>query len=353
VKVKLSDLISAKEIVADDVYSKNTSLRLVRAGTVLTNRIIGKLLLHGVNYVKIGQGQARVQLDDSALTSPVTDTEEFRQFATSYNGMLSAVREEVSSAMLCGEVEQSLILNIVTSLACKTSTANALNFIRFIKQGDDAIYTHSLNVALLCSIVGTWLKLDEEEKSTLTIAGMLHDIGKTKVPPEILYKEGKLTDEEFGEVKNHTIYGYRMLKNSKLPKAVRLAALMHHEKSDGRGYPLGAKADSIDKITSIVSICDIYEAMTADRAYRARESPFLVLEQLQQGRFGALHAGYNMFFMERIANSFLGREVILNNGDKGKVIHLNHQYLAKPLIQCGDKFIDLSKEKDVGIAMML
>jgi len=211
---KLSDLISAGEVVAEHIYGKTTNLRLLRKGTVLTNRTIGKLLLHGVNYVRVGEGQTRVQLDDSIFTAPVTNTEDFRQFVTRYDGMLSAVRHEVSSAMENGEVEESLILNIVSNIASKSLTSNVLNFIRFIKQGDDAIYTHSLNVALLCNVVGTWLGLDEQEKSILTIAGMLHDIGKTRVPPEILYKEGKLTNEEFEEIKKHPVHGYRILQTA-------------------------------------------------------------------------------------------------------------------------------------------
>jgi len=353
VNVKLSDLISAGEVVAEDVYGKTTNLRLVRKGTALTNRVIGKLLLHGVNYVRVGEEQTRVQLDDSSLTAPVTSTEDFRQFVTRYDGMLSAVRQEVSSAMENGEVEESLILTIVSNIASKSLTSNVLNFIRFIKQGDDAIYTHSLNVALLCNVVGTWLGLDEEEKSILTIAGMLHDIGKTRVPPEILYKEGKLTNEEFEEIKKHPVYGYRILQNSKLPQAVKIATLMHHEKFDGKGYPLGKGARHIDKITSIVSICDIYEAMTADRVYRARESPFSVLEQFQKGRFGSLHGGYNMLFMEKIANSFIGNTVILSNGEQGHIIHLDRQNLSKPLIQCGDKFVDLATTENISITMML
>ena len=200
--VKLSDLISAGEVVAEDIHGKTTNLSLVRKGAVLTNRVIGKLLMHGVNYVRMGEGHTRVQLDDSPLTAPVTSTEDFRKFVTKYDGMLSAVRQEILSAMHNGEVEESLILNIVSNIASKSLTSNVLNFIRFIKKGDDVIYTHSLNVALLCNVVGTWLGLDEEEKSILTIAGMLHDIGKTRVPPEILYKEGKLTNEEFEEIKN-------------------------------------------------------------------------------------------------------------------------------------------------------
>jgi len=163
----------------------------------------------------------------------------------------------------------------------------------------------------------------------------------------------KFSNETLRGLKKHPVYGYRILQNSKLPQAVKVATLMHHEKFDGKGYPLGKGAEHIDKITSIVSICDIYEAMTADRVYRARESPFSVLEQFQKGRFGSLHGGYNMLFIEKIASSFIGNTVILSNGEQGHIIHLDRQNLSKPLIQCGNKFVDLATTENISIAMML
>ena len=138
-----------------------------------------------------------------------------------------------------------------------------------------------------------------------------------------------------------------------MPHAVKVAALMHHEKIDGSGYPLQRNINHIDKITAVVSICDVYEAMTADRIYRARESPFTVLEQFHQGRFGFLHAGYSKTFMEQIANSFIGHTVTLSNGDQGRIVFLNPQNLSKPLIQCGDRFVDLSTTKNISITTML
>jgi len=146
---------------------------------------------------------------------------------------------------------------------------------------------------------------------------------------------------------------YYILKDTSLPQEVKIAALMHHEKFDGKGYPLGKGADHIDEVTAIVSICDIYEAMTADRVYRARESPFSILAELQQGRFGSLHAGYTAIFMEKMADSFLGNTVVLSNGEQGRVVHLNRQNLSRPLIQCGDKFIDLSTEENINISAVL
>ena len=93
--------------------------------------------------------------------------------------------------------------------------------------------------------------------------------------------------------------------------------------------------------------------MTANRVYRARESPFAIISQFQQGKFGSLHAAYNLLFLEKIATSFVGNTIFLSNGEHGKVVHLNKQNLSKPLIQCANRFIDLSREININISAVL
>ena len=324
---------------------------LAKEGTLLCNRLLEKLVLHGITYIKTGDSGRRLQLDDSWLISPVTDSLEFQQFSVQYNGMLSAIQQELNSILAGGPVEESLILAAVSSLTKKAlTTSNVLNFIRFIKQGDDATYSHCLNVALLCSIFGTWMGMSKDNLSKLIIAGMLHDIGKTQIMPEILYKPGKLSDIEFAEVKKHTIYGYKVLEGTSLPHAVKLASLLHHEKFDGAGYPFKIAETQLDMITSIVSICDIFEAMTADRVYRARMSPFLVTKQFERGDFGLLNPSYLLIFLMRMVDTFVGRFIRLNDGREGKVLLINKQDISRPLIQCEHEFIDLSVEKHLEIS---
>ncbi len=96
-----------------------------------------------------------------------------------------------------------------------------------------------------------------EEQRDLTIAGILHDIGKVKINSAILDKPHRLTKEEFDEVKKHTVYGYALLKNENLSERVKLTALMHHEKVDGSGYPTGLVGEKIEEFAKIVSVCDI------------------------------------------------------------------------------------------------
>ena len=114
---------------------------------------------------------------------------------------------------------------------------------------------------------------------------MLHDIGKLKIDPKILNKKGKLTDEEFEEIKKHPVLGYEIVKDMDLPEKIKEAVLMHHEKINGTGYPSGLKGEEISNYAKIVSICDIYDAMTSTRTYRKRFCPFQVIRNFERQNF--------------------------------------------------------------------
>ena len=117
-------------------------------------------------------------------------------------------------------------------------------------------------------MMGEELKLSEDQTKELEFAGLMHDIGKITIPDRILDKPGKLTEDEWVIMKTHTINGYHILRSADKYSMLAEYALTHHERWDGKGYPNGLKEDEIPLFSRIISICDSYEAMTADRPYR-------------------------------------------------------------------------------------
>ena len=158
-------------------------------------------------------------------------------------------------------------------------------------------------------------------------------------------KPGRLTPEEFEEVKRHTIYGYEMLENVKGATGnIKYSVLMHHEKIDGSGYPTGASEDAIPLFPKIIAIADIYDAMTSNRAYRSRMCPFEVIKSFEMQSFGKLDTKTLTIFMKNIANSYLGDFIELNTGEICEIVFINPVRVGQPIVRFGNEFIDLSRD---------
>jgi len=234
------------------------------------------------------------------------------------------------------------------------SNREIIETISKIKDVNEYTYTHSINVALLSSILGKWIGLDEITVKQLTQAGLLHDIGKVKISPEILNKPGKLEPEEFEIIKTHPVVGYKMLKDiPNIDRNILLGVLMHHEREDGSGYPINAKSHQIHYFAKIIAIVDIYDAMTSERCYKSRQTPFEVLEMFETESFGTLEPRYRMIFATNIANYYIGDLVRLNTGEIAEIVHINPFHVSKPLLKIDNTYVDLSKEKDLKIVEMV
>ncbi len=202
-----------------------------------------------------------------------------------------------------------------------------------IRSVDDTVYAHSLNVALIARAIGKWLHFSLGDLDTLTLAGLLHDIGKTQIPPEILNKQDSLTDEEFETIRSHAKLGYSILKPTRLDTRIKLAALQHHERFDGSGYPRHLSGDEIDDFASIIAIADVYDAMTAARSYRAPLCAFQVISAFEQDGFQKYNPHVIYTFLKRVANCYNNSRVLLNNGTTGSVVFLNESKLSRPIIK--------------------
>jgi len=141
-----------------------------------------------------------------------------------------------------------------------------------LKKLDLITYRHSISVANLALMFVDFCGYDLDPDAVY-YAGLYHDIGKYHIDPDILNKPSKLNEEEFEEIKKHPEIGYRMLKDTDLSDMVLDAALYHHEKYNGQGYPFGLAGDEIPLIARIIQICDVFDALTSDRPYRKGHKP--------------------------------------------------------------------------------
>lgn len=220
--------------------------------------------------------------------------------------------------------------------------------------GDDSIYRHSVNVAALSAIIGKWIGYDHAKLNSLVYAAILHDYGKTKIDRELLKKEATLTTNEFNVIKTHAQLGYKFVKEIKqLDTSVSYGVLMHHERLDGSGYPLGLKDEAIHPFARIIAIADVFDAMNSDRGYKKKRLPFEALQIVKNESLGKLDYEYTKVFLEHIVDYYTGEEVLLNTNETCKIIKMNPNDLEKPLILKDNDFIDLTKEKEFYIKEVL
>ncbi|MCQ1529951.1 HD-GYP domain-containing protein [Lutispora saccharofermentans] len=148
---------------------------------------------------------------------------------------------------------------------------------------DSNTYKHSMNVAQY-SKKFTELLGDEVNINTIYYSGLFHDIGKIKVDSSILNKKSELKPEEFSSMMKHSQFGYNILKQTHMPKEMKFAAFFHHERWDGKGYPWHLEAGQIPKVARLISICDVFDALTSDRPYRKAYSIEKALNIMQNSK---------------------------------------------------------------------
>lgn len=229
-----------------------------------------------------------------------------------------------------------------------------LDMLHAMRQIDDSVYAHSLNVSYIARLLGKWLKYDKKTVDDLTLAGLIHDFGKTKIPAEILNKPGRLTESEYELVKQHPVFGYQIFSKYALPDWVLNAVLHHHERCDGSGYPHHLTGDQLDDFTMVISIADVYEAMTASRSYRGPLCPFTVIQNFEEDGYNQFNPHVIMTFLERIADAYQHNRVQLDDGRCGTIVLLDRHKLSRPILQLDNgSFLELSKNPNLHIISIL
>lgn len=346
---------------AKPVYTNGGQL-IIEAGTILTAALISRLFFYGIETAEVEEKTQTAEAEGQAFVPRTSYAQqikrrpEFMEFQIDYTKHLGAVKDSFADiANSKGEIDTEGILAGTSELLEKASaTLGLLDMLHNMRQIDDSIYAHSMNVALISRTIGEWLQFSKEELELVTLCGILHDIGKTALPTELLNKPGKYTEEEYAVVQQHTLFGYKMLKDLPIDIHVKRTALMHHERGDGSGYPQGLRDDEIDPYAQIVAIADVYDAMTAARSYRAPLCPFHVIDAFEKEGLQKFHPQYILTFLKRIANSYQHNRVLLSNGQSGTIVMINPKHLTQPILQMDDGSIfDLTEHQELTITKII
>ena len=329
--------------MAETIFN-NYGAVIVSEDTMLDGHIIDKIKRLGIIKIKI--------YDTSNDNIIVSGTELFK---AQYSENIDAVKEILYEISTGKELDDKKVNEVSDSIITRINeNRDIVSCINQMRNADEYTYSHSINVSLLCMLIGKWLKFDYYKIKELVQAGLLHDIGKGKIPPEILNKPGDLTSEEYGEMKMHALYGYRIAeKIPNLNENILNGILMHHEREDGSGYPLNLKGDQICEFAKIVAVADIYDAMTSNRVYKGKGSPFDVFLLMEKDSFGVLDQRVTSIFLKNIVSYYIGDFVRISTGDIGEIVYINPIHISEPLIRVNDKYVDLSVKKNVKILELI
>lgn len=260
-----------------------------------------------------------------------------------YNDLTAKASNMLDIVTQADTVPAEICKNITRSVSEKiefTDPSVLIQCINSLRKMNEYLYIHSANVAMINGLIGKWIGLPPLENELLIRTGLLHDLGKTKIPQNILDKPARLTNEEYEIVKKHAIYSYECAKNSgETDERVLGGIKWHHERMNGSGYPDGLKADEIPLFARITATSDVYDAMVAKRPYKDRNSPFEILHQFATSRFSDLDIGIVNIFLSNMTNELLGKKVILSDGRTARVAYINPSNFAYPMVKIGKNFL--------------
>ena len=201
-----------------------------------------------------------------------------------------------------------------------------------LKVSDEYTFKHSVDVATMAMIVSRQYGFNDEQVQQIGVSGLLHDIGKSRIPTEVLNKAQKLTDEEFALIKKHSLLGYEILKDKpELSNAVKMGVLQHHEKINGSGYPMGVTEEQIHIFAKIIAVTDIYDALVTERPYKKAFTPRNAVEMIM-AMTGELDLQVMQSFLESVILYPVGTNVDLSNGEKARVVANNPKFVLRPTV---------------------
>ncbi len=335
-------------ILGDDVtdYKGNT---IYAAGEVLSDQDIKKLAHHDVMAVTIKE-----EIDFATTHfEKVTYSDDYKKFVTVYNECMPEYKNMMNVLVTEHEpVRLDDLMRLYANIASNAKTGEKLLDYLYVMlpSEDDLTHAHCLNSALISGVFAKWLCLSKEDTFILVESAFFYDIGKLLLPYDLIWKPSKLNEAEFAEIKQHTFYSFNILQSQKnINVHVLHAALMHHERCDGSGYPSHLKENQIDVFAKYIAIVDSYEAMTSPRTYRPSMNPFQVIAAYEKDGLNRFCENIIKPILQHIASTQLGYTVRLSDGTEGTVILINENHLSEPLCQCGPDVIDLSKRPDLTI----
>lgn len=343
-----------------------------KPGVIRSMTQISRIRKEGFLHVFVQMGNTSGESDEKRLDKLVARREhtppnkprvpfekEIEVARVTYDNAMVHAKRIVNDAKLGRKVDYESSIETVSSIVDSAArNPDTLLCLSKLSRYDGYTYAHSINVAAISVVFGEYLGLEREELINLGVAGMMHDLGKTAVPARIINKRGRLTENEFSEVRRHPQHGYDILRrNDNVPEEVLEAVRGHHEKFNGSGYPAKKTKKDIPGLARILSLADVYDALTSDRSYKDAILPnkaLAIMYGMRDQDFDALEV---QLFIKCLGIFPSGSLVKLNSGSYGVVYESNPALPLMPKIKIildedlrpiPSKLVDLAAREAMG-----
>ena len=288
-----SNQLKTGMVTAQSIFNEKGAAFLVR-GTPLTDRYIYRLRQLSVPELHVTSLSADFQLP------PPPDVIEERTRVQAVDSVAETFRQaEVNGQFDMNLMEQCADLLVRDIMAKKKNLVQITD----IRLHDSYTFSHSVNVAVLATMLGNLCGYSKSKLQVITLGGLLHDIGKLAVPTPILNKTSSLTADEFKIIRRHPIEGRKLLKeiNSPIASILAIIAAQHHEHLDGSGYPYHVRGKSIHPYSRITAIADVYDALTSARSYKRAYKPNVVYQMMMNNSPGHFDMDRLRLFFDNVA----------------------------------------------------
>ncbi|WP_022849681.1 HD-GYP domain-containing protein [Limisalsivibrio acetivorans] len=344
-KVKTKDLKLGDKVLKLDRNWLQTSI-LKHKFIIKEQGVIDRLIREGVEHVYIekrtaeeqaaqailaGDEEAILEVQEEIVKDNYVDLDNFDSAVGLYKESVRIVKHVMSDIRAGKLFDKGALNNVADKIVDITlKSQGVLSSVSKLKQFDEYTFQHSMNVSVFATSLGRHMGLDEEELRALSSGGLMHDVGKMMVPPDILNKPGKLTDEEFVTMKKHVEYGYEYLKKNGVDERMLALAHEHHERFDGSGYPRKLKDGEISMHGKIGAVVDIYDAITSDRVYHKGMEPAQALKLMFKWADSHINKKVFEFFVTNIGIYPVGTLVLLNTNELAMVGRVNTRKPTEP-----------------------
>lgn len=327
--------------IARDVCSEDGKI-LVAKGTIISRETINSLKKWDVYRVPV--------LLQAAVT-PISDPS-LKQFIHKYNKSISAVQNAFDVMREKEEVPIESMRATAAELVDSVQEAgNVIDRLYDLPRCDDLTFHHCVNVSVIAALIGMWLNFPQEIINALSLTGLMHDIGKSQLPPSLLNQPYFLKASDYEYYKMHIDYGEDLARRvPDLAESIISGITQHHERADGSGYPHGLTREGIHPYAQIIAVADLYdERLTINRRNDLEISPYASLESLWDNAY-KLDTEACLIFADRMSDYISGNIVALNDGRQGRVVFVNKRFPSRCMVQLDDgKVLNLMSDGKVRI----